>query len=192
MKRAALKSTLRGAIGFTAGAVVAGILWHIGDLMMEGQSRPADSASFLQWAAFFVPGAVGGAALTWGRASFYATVRAAVGFGVGLLVAAVVGFVVTYIGETSAPAVAPGAIGFGIGYALGGGLGGLFIAPRFALRGAFSFGLTGAAGAALLFALDVYAEASAAHTAVIAVLALLIPYAIGGAVFGALVGGDLD
>ena len=116
--------------------------------------------------------------------------RAALGFG-GAAVPATFIVLFTFISLQGGgtPEYAWGATGCGIAFAILGGVGGLCLRPKLAVPGALILGLAGALWGWTVFRMAGPAASDAgsqtpAHTAAL----LLLPLALGGALFGAVVG----
>lgn len=185
MTRNLMASTARGAAGFGAGGAVGYALTYV-SLGRGGSAGPGALALPLLVAGLFLSGAIGAVALTWGGCERRDVVRAALGFGGGFVLA---GFGALFVSISmqggGRPEVGWGTVGFGIAFGLGGAIGALLLSPRLALYGAGAFGFAGAWGGWLLFT---NAARKGPFVGAIAVVAIMAPYVLGGALFGAAAG----
>ncbi len=180
-----LSTSLRGAIGFGIG----GVLVALAEISFFSSSYEASPPIYYLFIAYFLCGALGAIILTWGPEPSFG---GAAGFGCGFVIAAfAVFFTMLSLQASAGPDYAWGAAGCGIGFAVGGGLGGLCIAPRLAIPGALSFGVSGALWGLMMFwAIGTKggAELPSAVAGLVGILAIALPFMIGGALFGAAVG----
>jgi hypothetical protein len=180
-----LSFSLRGAIGFGIG----GVLVALAELSFFISSYEAAPPIYYIFFAYFLCGALGAIILTWGPEPSFG--RAA-GFGCGFVITAcMVFFTMLSLQASAGPEYAWGAAGCGIGFAVGGGLGGLCIGPRFAIPAALSFGVSGALWGLMIFwAVGERGEAPlpSAAAGLVSILAIALPFLIGGALFGAVAG----
>jgi hypothetical protein len=180
----ALKFALRGAVGFGCGSLFIILMEWLFFSRMPQHILPA----YYIFLAFFLCGATGAIILLWQIEGAY---RAAIGFGFGFVISSfLIMFTMLSLQGSANPEYAWGATGCGIGFALAGGLGGMLLGGRFALAGAFSFGVAGAAWGLLLF-FHFWQRKGAvllSLTDYIGILVILFPYVIGGALFGAFMG----
>ncbi len=151
------------------------------------KSAPADpppGGTLWMFGVPFLCAGIGAGVLTWGKPH---AVRAIIGFGLGAIPAAfVVLFTLISLQGGGRPDYLWGALGCGIGFALAGGIGGLSIRPALLLPGLFCFGLAGAAWGPLAFWCVTHGSGAGSPGGVAAALGLiLIPFSIGGGLFGA-------
>jgi len=141
--------------------------------------------------AWFVAGAMGAIALSWG--SGLPVLGGAAGFGCGfVLTSFAVMFTTISLQASAGPEYSWGATGCGTGFAVGGAIGAVATTRSLTggILGALTFGFTGAAWGPLLFWLSWYhggALPEANHVPLAAVI-LLFPFVMGGLLWGAALG----
>lgn len=192
MVKGFLATILRGAVGFFIGALVAGlgVLIEFKGPWPANQGAPA-WAFWLMLLGFSLSGAIGAGVLTWGVTDRATTVRAAIGFAIGFFLAPfMLFFTMMSLQGGGRPDVVWGAIGFGIAYGIAGAIGAAFLSLRYIPAGLASFGATGAASGYLFFLIAGLTKGAPPSTlATLASLtSLLIPFLLGGALFGAAIG----
>jgi len=179
-----LRFALRGALGFgTGGLFVALAEWYF-------FSKPYEEMMpfYFLFIAYFLCGAFGAIVLTWGVEPVF---PGAAGFGCGFIITSfLVFFTMVSLQGGGTPEYGWGATGCGIGFALGGGLGGLSIRRELAIAGALAFGIAGALWGFVVFWLEGQGneELLSPMLKYFGIFVFILPYLLGGALFGAVFG----
>lgn len=179
---------LRGALGFGGGGACTGVALFA---LLEASRDQAIFATPL-WVllVFALPGLLGAAALVWGLVG--PSLRVIAGFGLGFLLCPSTSFFALLL------APPPGALGpvsalmvaYGVGFGVAGGVGGRAFGRGLGLAGAATFGVSGVLGGAVMrLVLGPHMTAPLAGGLVdpqlLVVVLNALPFALGGASFGA-------
>jgi hypothetical protein len=139
-----------------------------------------DITTLLFLLAVFTCGALGAGITSHGLPN---SMRAVIGFGIGFVLSAfIVVFVHISLQGGGPPDYTWGAIGCGLGLGIGGAIGGFCLRPLLGLAGAISFGLAGIIWGPLSFAMV------SDTNALIGGAVILLPFVLGGTLFGSAVG----